>query len=273
MKTSTWLAVVCLAASLPTQAEIFKPIELKDQELATLRGRYVMPGRIVSFGIVMTTTWQNANGALIGATSAMQVQQNTIKPQFYVSMIDEKPASPTSSQSSVANTNTSTNTNLNTNTNTNTNTGTGIVSGGNGLNSTEGVTQVVRAAGDNNTAYNNVDINVAKASQVNQAPVTQPQGQALTAGSTLVGNNEAGSLAVSSTNSGVQLNIVANNNQGSTVQRLAQGGLMQNTTLLGSSNQVRNLTSLNVVLRDNVPTAGALSGNLDQLKGLRTIGF
>ncbi len=90
MKTSTWLAVMCLAATLPTQAETFKPIELKDQELASLRGRYVMPGRIVSFGIVMTSTWQNANGEVIGATSSMQIQQSTIKPQFYVSMIDEK---------------------------------------------------------------------------------------------------------------------------------------------------------------------------------------
>ncbi|RON45676.1 hypothetical protein [Pseudomonas frederiksbergensis] len=255
MKTPIWLALVCLAASLPTQAQTFKPIELKDQELATLRGRFVMPGRIVSFGIVMTTTWQNANGALIGATSAMKVQQSTVKPEFYVSMIDEKPGSSTSSQGSGANTNI------------------GTVTGGNGLNSTEGVTQVVRAAGDNNIAYNNVDINVAKASQVDQAPATQPQGQVLAAGSTVVGSNDAGSLSVSSSGTGVQLNIVANNNQGATMQRLAQGGLMQNTTLLGSSNQVRNLTSLNVVLRDNVPTAGAVSGNLDQLKGLRTIGF
>lgn len=261
MKTSTWLAVACLAASLPIQAETFKPIELKDQELATLRGRFVMPGRIVSFGIVMTSTWQNAEGQLIGATSAMKIQQSTIKPQFYVSMIDEKPAGQTSSQGSGSGAGTGTGT------------GTGTVTGGGGLNTTEGVTQVVRAAGDNNTAYNNVDINVAKASQVNQAPATQPQGQALAAGETLVGNNGAGSLSVSSTGSGVQLNIVANNNQGSTMQRLAQGGLMQNTTLLGSSNQVRNLTSLNVVLRDNVPTAGSVSGNLDQLKGLRTIGF
>lgn len=248
MKTPIWLAVVCLAASLPTQAQPFKPIELKDQELATLRGRFVMPGRIVSFGIVMTSSWQNANGEVIGATSSMQIQQSTIKPQFYVSMIDEKSSGSTQSQSS----------------------GTGSVTGGSGLNSTEGVTQVVRAAGDNNTAYNNVDINVTKA---NQAPVTQQQGQALAAGSTVSGTNGAGSLSVSSTGTGVQLNIVANNNQGSTIQRLAQGGLMQNTTLLGSSNQVRNLTSFNVVLRDNVPSAGSVSGNLDQLKGLRALGF
>ncbi|MDD1013832.1 hypothetical protein [Pseudomonas rubra] len=249
MKTSIWLAVVCLAASLPTQAQTLKPIELKDQELANLRGRFVMPGRIVSFGIVMSSTWQNANGEVIGAKSSMQIQQTTIKPQFYVSMIDEKGTGSAHAQ----------------------NTGTGSVSGGNGLNSTEGVTQVVRAAGDNNTAYNNVDINVTKA---NQAPVIQQEGQALAAGSTLVGANGAGSLSVSSSGAGgVQLNIVANNNQGSTVQRLAQGGLMQNTTLLGAGNRVSNLTSLNVVLRENVPTAGSLNGNLDQLKGLRTLGF
>lgn len=246
MKTPIWLVVVCLAASLPTQAQTFKPIELKDHELATLRGRYVMPGRIISFGIVMTSTWQNANGEVIGATSSMQIQQSTIKPQFYVSIIDERGNGLARSQ------------------------GTGIVTGGNGLNSTEGVTQVVRAAGDNNSAYNNVEINVTKASQ---APATQQQGQALAAGSTLVGANGAGSLSVSSTGTGVQLNIVGNNNQGSTVQRLGQGGLMQNTTLLGGGNQVSNLTSFNVVLRDNVSTAGSLNGNLDQLRGLRTLGF
>ena len=265
MNTPTWLAVVCLAASLPTQAQTFKPIELKDQELASLRGRYVMPGRIISFGVAMTSTWENAKGELIGVTSSMQIQKSTIKPQFYVSMIDEKTPGASSSQGT-------TNSTAGTGAQTvaATGSGTGTVTGGSGLNTTEGVTQVVRAAGDNNTAYNNVDINVTKA---NEAPVMQPQGQALAAGTTLVGSNGAGSLSVSSSGTGVQLNIVANNNQGSTIQRLAQGGLMQNTTLLGSSNQVRNLTSFNVVLRDSATTGGSLTGNLDQLKGLRTAGF
>ncbi|MFK3683510.1 hypothetical protein [Pseudomonas sp. NPDC088890] len=248
MKTSTWLAVVCLAASLPLQAETFKPIELKDQELANLRGRYVMPGRIISFGVVMTSTWQNANGEVIGATSSMQIQQSTIKPQFYVSMINQKGSGTPRGQGP----------------------GTGSVTGGKGLNSTEGVTQIVRAAGDHNLAYNGVDINVSKG---DKAPTTQPQGEALAAGSKVLGANAAGALSVSSSGTGVQLNINANNNQGSTFQRLGQGGLMQNTTLLGAGNQVRNLTSLNVVLRDNVSAAGSVSGNLDQLKGLRTLGF
>ncbi|WJR26069.1 hypothetical protein [Pseudomonas mosselii] len=245
MKTAAWLTLICLATALPIQAETFKPIELKDQELANLRGRYVLPGRIISFGVVMTSTWQNANGDVIGARTSMQVQQSTIKPQFYVSMIGEKGTGSSSAK------------------------GTGTITGGAGLNTTVGVTQVVRAAGDNNTANNNVDISVTKA---NQVPETPQQGQLLAAGSTLVGSNAAGSLSVSASGTGVQLNVVANNNQGSTLQQIAQGGLMQNATLLGSGNQVSNLTSLNVVLRDHVPAA-ALNGNLDQLKGLRALGY
>ncbi|MFJ3077418.1 MULTISPECIES: hypothetical protein [Pseudomonas] len=248
MKTSCWLAVLCLAASLPTQAQTFKPIELKDQELANLRGRYVLPGRIVSFGVVMTSTWQNANGEVIGATSSMQIQHSTLQPQFYVSMINEKGAGTSHNQAP----------------------GTGTITGGSGLNSTEGVTQVVRAAGDYNAAYNDVGINVTKG---NEAPATPPQGQALAAGQTLTGANGAGSLSVSANGTGVQLGIVANNNQGSSLQRLAQGGLMQNTTLLGAGNQVRNLTELNVVLRDNPSAAAPMNANLDQLKGLRNGGY
>jgi hypothetical protein len=255
MKIPLWLAVACLAASLPSHAETLKPIELKDHEMANLRGRYVLPGRIVSFGVVMTSTWQNAKGDVIGATSSLQVQQSTIKPQFYVSLIDEKGTGATQSSHT---------------TNTAPAAGTGTVTGGSGLSTTEGVTQVVRAAGDNNSAYNNVDINVTKA---NQAPAVQPQGQALVAGQTLVGENDAGALSVSSTGVGVQLNINASNNQGSSVQRLAQGGLMQNSTLLGNGNRVNNLTSLNVVMRESVPTAASLNGSLDQLKGLRTNGY
>ncbi|MDD2058250.1 hypothetical protein N5D52_04485 [Pseudomonas sp. GD03860] len=256
MRTSIWVAVLCMAASLPTQAQVLKPIELKDQELANLRGRYVMPGRIISFGVVMTSTWQNVQGDLIGAKASLQVQQSTLKPQFYVSTFNEPANGSSQSQSASASTAPSP--------------GTGSVTGGAGLTTTEGVTQVVRAAGDYNTAYNNVDINVTKA---NEAPVTQTQGNPLATGTPAVLSNEAGSMSVSSSGTGVQMNIVANNNQGSTVQRLAQGGLLQNTTLMGAGNRVTNLTSLNVVLRENVPTAGALNGSLDQLKGLRTPGF
>ncbi|MDR9750394.1 hypothetical protein RG836_02955 [Pseudomonas sp. SZMC_28357] len=248
MKTSYWLAAACLAASTSSFAtQSFKPIEIKDQELSELRGRYVMPGRIISFGIVMSSTWRNASGDVIGARSSMQVQSSTIKPEFYVSTINERGNGSTSEQ------------------------GTGNIVGGAGLNSSQGVTQSVRAAGDGNSAYNNVAINVKEASR---APALEPtQGQALMAGQTITGSNAAGNVAVSATGGGVQMSIQANNNQGSALQQVAQSGLLQNTRLTGNSNFVNNMTQLNVVLNNNGMTPGALDCNLTQLRGLRSLGY
>ena len=67
--------------------------------------------------------------------------------------------------------------------------------------------------------------------------------------------------------------LQANNNQGSSLQQIAQGGVLQNTTLLGGSNMVNNLTQLNVVLRNNLPGTGALDCDLNPLKGLRNTGY
>jgi hypothetical protein len=145
------------------------------------------------------------------------------------------------------------------------------VSGGDGLSTSRGITQVTRAAGDGNSANNNIAINVKEAST---APALVPsQGQALIAGQTITGSNAAGSVAVSATSGGVQMAITANNNQGSSLQQVAQGGLLQNTRLLGSSNVVNNMTQLNVVLNNNGPGAGVLDGNLSQLAALRTLGY
>ncbi|MCF6763688.1 hypothetical protein [Pseudomonas fragi] len=246
MKTPIWLIAACVAASLPAQAaSTFKPVELKDTEMSELRGRYVMPGRIISFGIVMNSTWTSSNGGVVGASTSMYVQ-NTIEPKFYVS-----------TYSSAGNGSPGSN-------------GTGSVTGGAGLTTGQGVTQSVRAAGDNNSAYNNVDINVSEA---NQAPVVNQQGVLLTASTPVTQAGSAGNLTVSTTGGGVQLAIQANNNQGNSLQQIAQGGVLQSTTLLGGGNMVNNMTQLNVVLRNNLPSTGALDCNLSQLKGLRNMGY
>ncbi|WP_434573843.1 hypothetical protein [Pseudomonas sp. Z3-8] len=248
MKRSYWLTLACLAATTSGLAHAgFKPIEVQDQELAELRGRYVMPGRVISFGIVMSSTWRNASGDLIGASSSMQIQAATVKPQFYVSTIKQIGNGSAPEQ------------------------GGGTITGGAGLGSGQGVTQSVRAAGDSNSAYNNVSINVKERSQV---PALAPaQGQLLDKGQTISGSNAAGSVAVTATGSGVQMAIQANHNQGSTLQQVAQGGLLQNTRLLGNGNLVNNMTQLNVVLNSNGPSAGALDCNLTQLRGLRNLGY
>lgn len=247
MKTSYWVVAACLAANTSGFADEFRPIEINDQELAALRGRYVMPGRIISFGVVMSSTWRNASGDLIGASTSMQLQAATVKPEFYVSTIKQSGHGGTSRS------------------------GSGNVTGGAALSTSRGITQVTRAAGDGNSSNNNIAINVKEA---RTAPALVPsQGQALIAGQTITGSNAAGSVAVSATSGGVQVAITANNNQGSSLQQVAQGGLLQNTRLLGSSNVVNNMTQLNVVLNNNGPSTGVLDFNLNQLAALRTLGY
>lgn len=247
MKTSYWVVAACLAATTSGFADEFRPIEIKDQELAQLRGRYVMPGRIISFGVVMSSTWRNASGDLIGASSSMQLQAATVKPEFYVSTIKQNGKGSSHNE------------------------GTGNVTGGAAMSTSHGITQVTRAAGDGNSSNNNIAINVKESST---APAIVPsQGQALIAGQTITGSNAAGSVAVSATSGGVQMAITANNNQGSSLQQVAQGGLLQNTRLLGSSNVVDNMTQLNVVLKNNSPSASVLDCNLNQLAALRTMGY
>jgi len=248
MNTSRWLTVLCLAASMPTYASSgFKPIELKDSEMAELRGRYVMPGRIISFGIVMSSTWTNAVGDTITGKASMQVDSSTITPQFYVQTTGAS------------------------GTGTNQNTGTGNVVGGAGLGTGTGVTQSVRTAGDGNTAYNNVGINVT---ENGFAPSNIVQsGQVLVAGGTVTGDSAAGRVSVSANNGGLQMAIQANHSQGNSLQQIGSGQVLQGTVLTGNTNFVNNMTQLNVVMGNNGLNGPALNCNLDQLKGLRTLGY
>lgn len=79
----------CLGAALPAPAsDLFAPAELSDQELSQLRGRYVLPGRIVSFGVTMSSTWQNASGQVLGARVDLQVRQNLARPVLNVTLVD-----------------------------------------------------------------------------------------------------------------------------------------------------------------------------------------
>ncbi|MGY2374896.1 hypothetical protein ACW9IB_10340 [Pseudomonas sp. SDO524_S393] len=249
MNTSRWLTVLCLAASMPAYASSgFKPIELKDSEMAELRGRYVMPGRIISFGIVMSSTWTNAVGDTITGTASMQVDKTTITPQFYVQTYGSSGTGTGNGQQP-----------------------TGTVVGGAGLGSGQGVTQSVRAAGDGNTANNNVGITVT---ENGFAPSNIAQsGQVLVAGGVVTGTSAAGDIAVSAKNGGLQMAIQARNNQGNSLQQIGGGNVLQGTVLTGNTNFVNNITQLNVVMGNNGLNNPALNCNLDQLKGLRTLGY
>lgn len=239
------LVATFLAASFPLHASnVFVPQELSDQELSQLRGRYVLPDRIINFGITMSSSWQNASGQVLGANVSMQVQQNMPKPVFNVQTYSRS-AKSTENSVAVGSSN-------------------GQISGGNGLNSVQGVVQSTRSAGDFNSSYNDVDIEVSHGST---APALSGQPH-LTPSSSA---SEAGMVAVSPTSGGFQLAINAKDN-GVSLQQLGAGGVIQRSDISSSSNRVENLAALNVMLRETSASADGLNCNWSQLNALRPAG-
>lgn len=206
---------------------LFQPNELSDQELAQLRGRYVLPDRIINFGVTMNTLWQNGAGQAIGAQVSLQVQPN-VQPQLSVTFIDQ--AGNGVSQPP-----------------------TGQILGGAGLGQVQGVVQSVRTAGDYNSGSNRIALDVHK----NQAvPVN---GGTVIANGTQSFTNAAGQLVVRTSAQGLQLQLNAGA-LGTASQHIGQGGISQRADILGSLNQVQNLTTLSVGLRD-MPGSGNLAAN------------
>ena len=223
-KLKTWMLVTLLLPAIPVSgSNLFKPVEVSDAELASLRGRYVLPQGIVHFGVTMATQWRNSSGATIGAQVNLTVN-NLSQAHLTVTQLSEA-----GNGQLVGN-------------------GTGQVIGGQGLSNVQGISQSVRTAGDYNNGENYVDVNISHSTGQTYAP----EGQNLVGNQQF--NNEAGSVQVSTSNGGLKMNLLANQNQGTASQSLGRGGLAQQANISGSLNQVHNLTTLNVAMRDN-PTS------------------
>ncbi|WP_051414687.1 hypothetical protein [Zestomonas thermotolerans] len=247
MKNYMLLTAIALAVSLPVQgASVLNPEELSDKELSQLRGRFVMPGRVVHFGFTMVSSWQNAQGQMIGAKVDMQAQHGMYRPVFRVSTLNDDAGYGGLPESLPQ----------------------GTITGGAGLTRVDGASQSIRAAGDHNTAENRIALNVKYG---NTAPALNTSGKPLT--SQITSSNGAGSVQVTPGNNALQITIQANNGQGSAIHKIGAGALMQNTQIMSSHNVVKNLAALDVVLRENRATINTLNCNWDQLRGLRPSGI
>lgn len=245
MKFQLFLAASCIAASISISAQAsnpLQPLELSDQELSQLRGRFVMPGRIVHFGVTMSSVWQNASGQVLGGAVSMQASDGMFEPQFNVStiMVNGDQSAPPA--------------------------GTGQIYGGEGLSSVNGVTQSVRSAGDFNSASNSFAINVKRG---NTAP---DNGYASQQFINSIESSNAGTVQISPSDGGFRIAINALG-QGTSLQQLGDGGLQQHANIGGAGNTVRNLTELDVVLRDMPMPASSMGASLDQLRALRPAGY
>lgn len=242
MNSKLWLAASILAASLPVSAgNLFQPVEVADHELAELRGRYVLPDRIISFGVVMSSTWQNSAGQVIGAEVAVNVANGQVQPSLQVREI-----SSLGTGAEVAG-------------------GTGVITGGNGLDSVNGIVQSMRTAGDLNSGLNDLRVQISTGGSATTSTESQPW-----TGSQAFGN-AAGTVSVSSRNGGINIALQAGQGHGFSSQQIG-GGVAQHANISGSLNEVRNLATLNVALRDN-PRSLNLDTCIEQLRALRPHGY
>lgn len=240
MKMRTGLIVAMVCMSLPAAAQNpFRVEEVGDDELAQLRGRFVLPDRVVHFGVTMTTLWENGAGR-IGAQVQFQMNAGS-QPSLQTSFLDEAGSGVPLQQA------------------------TGQVVGGAGLGSVQGVVQSVRSAGDYNDALN--DLRITIGSSATPTPGGQPFGGAMTL------NNDAGNVQITRQAGGLQIAILANYGQGHARQLLGGGQLAQQSNISGNLNKVINAADLNVVLRNAGLGSQLAQCAWEQLRGLQTTGY
>lgn len=234
--------VVGLACmSVPAAAQNALLIEeVSDAELAQLRGRFVLPDRVVHFGVTMTTLWQNGAGEL-GAQVQFQVNAGS-QPSLHVSLLEEVGAGAPVAQ------------------------GTGQVIGGAGLDDVRGVVQSTRSAGDYNDALNTISVRINESSDV-----PQPAGQTWSGPMALT--NEVGNVQVTREMGGLQISVQTNHGQGHAKQVIGGGLVAQHSNISGNMNKVLNTAELNVTLRQMALGADLARCAWEQLRGLQPAGY
>ncbi len=192
-----------------------------------MRGRYVLPGRIVSFGVTMSSTWQNASGQVLGARVDLQVRQNLARPVLNVTLVDR----PGDAPPPVA--------------------GNGQVLGGAGLAQTQGQPEHPHRRRPQQRQQWRQHRGPPR-----RAPPPLPGGTPLEGALALSG--ETGTVKVTPNGGALQLAIQASG-QGASLQSLGAGGLVQSVALSGNRNLVQNLAALEVMLKDRPGADPALN--------------
>ncbi|MCE1242561.1 hypothetical protein [Oryzomicrobium sp.] len=222
--------------------------EVSDDDLASMRGRYIAPNQILSFGVQMSTTWQTPGGGIV-STVTFQVN-----PQFQPTItIDTTPQGASSPQPQTATSPASTS----------------VVTAG-GIGNVAGVTQTIQTAGNSNDVANNIQLNLTSSSQPtspgagsNTIVITGPGTYTQTQGNT--------KTTVVLDSNGLALNL-SMPGEGSTLQQVGSQGLRQSVQIISDLNLVRN--SMVAIAQLKTPMLGTetLGRTLNSLQGLSKTG-
>lgn len=248
--------LVCGAEELLEIGVAAQGNELSDESLAGLRGRSLIQGRIVRFGVEMASTWQTPAGQTFGAAATLDVSLGGTTPRVtFVPALSAVDPEGAVSGSAVQ-------------------TGSAPqpamqVSGASALERVSGVVQSIQVAGDDNRVTNSATVTIGRGAS--GAPGDRPSGVGQAAMRTASGavlsataGPEGMSVAISVPGAGrVQQQIRASR----------EGAVRQMAQITGDLQRVDNRLSLCVVL-DRAPAARGLGRpGLDALRSTRVPGI
>ena len=241
MKRIVWMG--CLAglglSASALGAEPLRITEVGNDMLANMRGKYVAPGQIVSFGLEMVTSWQTQAGdTQSAAVKFAAAQGNGFLPTITVYQSGNKDGAAAAGTGTVVQTD---------------------------LSTVKGVSQGIQIAGDSNRVGNGISVEVGPAGAT---------AQGLTAGMTRVGTLsasgtttlQAGNVLAALQSGRLSLSMAVAG-QGTAQQGIGNGNLSQQTAVISSHNQVTNLARLTV----NIDAASLHSSTVPLVNLMRGI--
>jgi hypothetical protein len=224
-------------------------IELSDEALMHMRGKFISAGEMRYFGVEMVTYWQASTGELIVATANLSVDFTESNPQIgFMPTITVQQKNAVTSASPEVNNNS-------------------VVTGGDGLNDVTGVVQNIQVAGVSNGVTNTIGLTVEASSAPTHIGLPLISGsQSL---SKVTPNGTTVNVDLSNNQMGVAVTVP---NQGLTMQHIrstATGGQVQQSAQVGGNlNQIRNLINLNIAtdpLRAKL-SSGAINSVLSSIR-------
>lgn len=234
-------------AAMPDTHIFNHKVEISDEVLAGMRGRFVSPGAILYFGVEMVTQWQTADGSLQTAGITLSVDAQ-YRPTITFVTQKTAPSSGAVLQASSSN-------------------GNVTISGG--LGTVSGIAQSIQIGGDSNTIRNDLNMDITLNASASSASVSQDTAL-FSAGTTVIpGDGSTTTFTLSGNSMTMMVDVEG---QGQVLQQLqgsGNAGFLQSAQIGGDMNLIHNTITINAGLSGaGGISAPGIQGSLGSLRGI-----
>lgn len=241
-------------ATMPDTHIFSHAVEIPDEDLAGMRGRYAGPGEILYFGVDIVTQWQTPDGRMFNSSVNLSVDKQ-YRPTITI-VTQNAPGNGAASQASA---------------------GHGNVTISGGLGNVSGVAQSIQIGGDGNAVRNDLNMNIKLNASDVSANTDASKGIVLNGAGTTAIDANGGKTTVTLSGNNLSMTVdVAG--QGQVLQQLRGGangnsGFLQSARVGGDMNQIHNVININAGLSGaSGMSAPGLQSALETLRGIRAGG-